>query len=73
MRRKPEPPPYALSRFLSYLSLSLSRFPSLLRPSESSLPFAPFVLGATIGRQMTATTTMRGAATRGMKIAAREG
>lgn len=55
------------------VSLSLSKFPSLLRPSESSLPFAPFVLGATIGRQMTATTTMRGAATRGMKIAAREG
>lgn len=52
-----------------YHAFSLFRFPSLLRPSESSLPFAPFVLGATIGRQMTATATVRGA-TRGMKIAA---
>ena len=49
------------------LSLSLD-FPLSCDLAESSLPFAPFVLGATIGRQMTATTTMRGA-TRGMKIA----
>lgn len=60
------------SHLVRYYAFSLFRFPSLLRPSESSLPFAPFVLGATIGRQMTATTTMRGA-TRGMKIAARGG
>lgn len=60
------------SHLVRYYAFSLFRFPSLLRPSESSLPFAPFVLGATIGRQMTATTTMRGAI-RGMKIAARGG